>query len=533
MKKSNDAPCQTTPHHQGSATGVARKQRHTRLLGAVIGLLLFLPLPGFAQETGAEEGLGEFVVTGVAQEHRPTIAILPAISFLHEDIVVRNVVRRDLELSGIFRVIDDSRAPEGDYDFSAPVELDPWQAIGAEAIVKVAARKRPDGLIDVLGLAYFPQTGSRPIYQHQFRIEKTDVRRTAHRITDALVGALTGRPSGFASQFAFSSRWGRHHRISTADADGHSLHPKTGLDYTALAPQFNGEGELFFVASKNYSPFKLTQLRSGKEQKEKLRAHESPLLQLEQGNDSDSLTVELPFDSSIYSFAFSKDESTLVLAVAEPTGSNLLKTTRSGAEKLYAEDFENLSETAIATQPTFSTSGRIAWVGGGARKVAGQTIGLKSGPARIYLDGKPVSPAGYSAASPEFCDTELGTVLLFSVEVSPRKSDLFLVQENGSGLRRLTQNQGSNTYPACSPDGRLVAYFSDRKENSGLYLLSLKRGISQKVMNKLGQGLTRSSLPAHQEAESPVEIVKPPVATPQASSPPPPPAIAAPITEKK
>ena len=39
-------------------------------------------------------------------------------------------------------------------------------------------------------------------------------------------------------------------------------------------------------------------------------------------------------------------------------------------------------------------------------------------------------------------------------------------------MKRLTQDQGSNTYPACSPDGRMVAFFSTR---GGLYTVEPAR----------------------------------------------------------
>ena len=37
--------------------------------------------------------------------------------------------------------------------------------------------------------------------------------------------------------------------------------------------------------------------------------------------------------------------------------------------------------------------------------------------------------------------------------------DLVMADEVGRGVSRLTQGQGSNSYPACSPDGRLVAFY--------------------------------------------------------------------------
>jgi TolB protein len=58
----------------------------------------------------------------------------------------------------------------------------------------------------------------------------------------------------------------------------------------------------------------------------------------------------------------------------------------------------------------------------------------------------------------------------------------------------LTQNQGSNSYPACSPDGRLLAFFSTRNKEKGLYVLSLKRFTTKKVLGSIGESLRWDAL---------------------------------------
>jgi TolB protein len=68
--------------------------------------------------------------------------------------------------------------------------------------------------------------------------------------------------------------------------------------------------------------------------------------------------------------------------------------------------------------------------------------------------------------------------------------------EAGGSLTRLTQNEGSNTYPACSPDGRLLAYFSKRSKDSGLYVKSLKsKQPAQKISSQSGESLRWAALP--------------------------------------
>ncbi|OQX66677.1 MAG: hypothetical protein B6A08_19250 [Sorangiineae bacterium NIC37A_2] len=155
-------------------------------------------------KTADESVLGEFVVTGTSAEHIPKVAILPSTSPAYEDVIVRGVVRRDFEISGFFDVIPDNKAPAGDYRFTAPVNVAAWQAIGAEAIIKVAAQDAGKDKIEVLGIAYFPSVGATPVYETKLTVTKDEARRTAHKITDDLIGALTGSPGGFSSRFTYS-----------------------------------------------------------------------------------------------------------------------------------------------------------------------------------------------------------------------------------------------------------------------------------------------------------------------------------------
>lgn len=399
-----------------------------------------------------ESLLGEFVVTGVVQEHIPKIAILPSLAPDLEDVIVRSVVRRDLEISGLFKLIPDQEAPSGLYGFNDPVDVKAWQTKGAEAIVKVAARALDANTIEVFGIAYFPSAGATPVYETKLTVPKTDVRRTAHKITDDLLGALTGRPGSFSSQFTYSGAWGRNRRVFTVDADGYGLTARTDAKATAISPAFGPGGDLFFVQSKNYSPFRLFRL--------------SP-------SDTEEKRFEVPYTRSMYGVAFNKDRTKMAVSVSEPEGSAIYVGDADGT------NFTRVSKTEVAIHPVFSPSGKLAWIGGTAEQ----------GGQRVYLDGKPISPSGFAAYAPTFCDTEDGIFVVYAVTVGNGRQDLVMSGERGQGLQRLTQNQGTNAYPACSPDGRLLAFFSDRKGENGLYVLSLKRWTTTKVLGAIGETL--------------------------------------------
>lgn len=422
---------------------------------AALGLVLGASNARAEDKAPDETLLGEFLIVGDEQDTRPMLAILPSLSPDLEDVIVRGVVRRDFELSGLFRMIADQKAPAGSYGFEDPVDVDAWRNVGAQVIVKVAARRSKDAdKIQVFGLAYLLATGKQPVFREMLEVPKEEVRVTAHRITDSLLEALTGRRGGFASHMTFSGKWSKNHTIFTVDADGHNLNRATEPDHTSISPFWGSNGSLFFSQSENYSPFRLDAIAPAK-----------------------APTVSFP--GSIYSAVFSDDGKKLALAVDENGGSSIYVGNADGS------GMKKVSNTVVSVHPVFSPSGKLAWIGGAA----------ENGLQRVYLDGKPVSPSGLSAASPAFCDTEDGIRLVFSVSIGGGRSDLVWTSESGKGIARLTQNSGSNTSPACSPDGRLLAYFSERKQESGLYVKSLKSFTSQKISSRIGDSLRWAALP--------------------------------------
>ncbi|MCA9638560.1 MAG: PD40 domain-containing protein, partial [Myxococcales bacterium] len=70
--------------------------------------------------------------------------------------------------------------------------------------------------------------------------------------------------------------------------------------------------------------------------------------------------------------------------------------------------------------------------------------------------------------------------------------------ERGRDPVRLTRGRGRNSAPACSPDGRLIAFFSTRKrgDGPGLYLMRVDgRRPAKKIANVVGDSLRWARVP--------------------------------------
>jgi WD40-like Beta Propeller Repeat len=54
--------------------------------------------------------------------------------------------------------------------------------------------------------------------------------------------------------------------------------------------------------------------------------------------------------------------------------------------------------------------------------------------------------------------------------------DIYVIRADGTGLRRLTRNQAQDIAPAGSPDGRMIAFTSDRDGRFEVYVMNADGG---------------------------------------------------------
>jgi len=416
------------------------------------------PKPAASVSAPDESILGTVEVDGsgtASLPPLPELAVVPLITASSADSMVTYVLRRDLELSGQFHVQALADAPPGPFTRDAPVDLAAFASKGAEYVVRTFAEPGA-GVTRLIAEAYLaPKPGGaptpagadppKPAYRGIVEAKPSDLRQSAHRLVDGLLGALTGRAGGFASQMTYASRVGRWRQAYILDSDGFNLHVSSPVGATVVSPVFGYGGALYYAISVAYSPF-----------------------QLAAGPVGSVLPMALP--GSVLGVAFSADERRAALATMSEGKSSLWIADAQGMRRVDA--------APLANHPALGPLGKLAYVGG--RPVQ-----------RVYIDGKPVSPPGLMASAPVFCDGPEGLLVVFSVTVAGG-SDIVAMDTGGGRIRRLTQRQGENTDPACSPDGRLVAFFSDTKspKSSGLFVMPVARPwLAKKVAEEVGAEL--------------------------------------------
>lgn len=406
-----------------------------------------------AADTPDESALGTIVVDGSAGglAPLPKLALMPVVTSSSLDPLLQMVVRRDLELSGQFELIEERAMPPGPFLRDTPVEHKAWATSHAETVVRVLVENPNDKNPILLGEAFLIEPNAkddgpvRAAFATRMETTQKTLRRSAHQLVDKLLGAITGRAGGFDSQLAYVARVGKWRRVMRLDADGFDLRPESPDGRTVISPTWGPGEHLFYAESLDFTSF-----------------------QLAFGPQGTRLPMRVP--GSVLGLAFSPDRSRLAVTAMEDGKSALWVGNRFALTKVDAAPFAN--------RAALSSDGKVAYVGG-------------AGAQRIYVDAKPISPTGFMASAPVFCDTPDGLLVAYTVGVGAG-ADIVISDPKGGGIRRLTQRQGSNTDPACSPDGRLVAFFSNAKtgKGPGLYIAPISRPfLAKKISNEVGDSL--------------------------------------------
>ena len=407
--------------------------------------------PSAATSAPDDSVLGTVQVTGAAGVGivYPKLAVVPLVTKSDADTLAQLVTKRDFELSDEYDVVDG--VPDGPFLRDTELTLGDWKKKGIEIVVRVwadgsgpATKLYGDLRFTTDRLAKEDATW-KAAFQTTVPIGAASVRGATHVLVDRLFGALTGKPGAFASELAYSTAVGTARQIRRLDADGFDLRDYGPAGQTALLPSIGSAGDIWYALSANYSPYRLVH-----------------------GPQATPLSLAAPGSLLGYSFSPTRDR----LAVAFMAG---------GVSTIYLGKADGTDLVAIKTpkyadHPVLGPLGKVAYVAD----------------YRVWVDGKAISPAGFVASAPTFCDTDLGLLVLFTVGVG-KGADLIGTDTTGGGLFRLTMGQGANTWAACSPDGRRVGYFSTRTngEGPGLYLANLRDpSRAHRISKEPGEGLS-------------------------------------------
>jgi TolB protein len=194
-------------------------------------LLAFLAVGAHAQDTL------DITVTGSGGRLFPVIVPV----FENEGNLpnsISEVVRADLERSGMFRLIDISpmTLPE-----PRVPDLAAMTARGADAVVAATVTTLPGGRYEIRFRLFDTTRGE--LGGMVLQMSPAQYRLTAHRIADYIYEKLTGIPGYFSTRIAYVVKSGQRYELHIADSDGANSQPALRSSESIISPTWSPDGQ--------------------------------------------------------------------------------------------------------------------------------------------------------------------------------------------------------------------------------------------------------------------------------------------------
>lgn len=407
------------------------------------------PIEDAAEVDPEQDLLGELVV----EAKRRAKLVLPKIAVLAppegQSAFLHDLLERDLALSGEFDVIE-LEQPMG---FDDPFDAKPFKQLGLEAVITAETREPDERHVGLAVRLYLPQVGDLAAWSSSDTAEQAERRLAGHRLSDGIIGALTGTDGPFASRLVLVRTEGTARRAYLVDADGEGLTPISPDEHLVVTATLDREARPYWAASQRNGAYRLY-------------------------TDGQPEPIPMAPPGSIYGITFAPNGTDVAMAIASNDDIQVFVGALGGAE-LTAH-----SNVDFALTPTFTPDGRVVYAG---------TRGSRR---RIYVEAKSVSPKEVSASTPTVCNHPDGRVLVYSVGLG-KNTDLVSSKLDGSDMTRLTWGSARNFSPTCSPDGRLLAFFSTRTKDGGpgLYLMRVDGRRPKKINAAVGDVLAWARIP--------------------------------------
>jgi TolB protein len=338
---------------------------------------------------------------------------------------IANVVRNDLERSGLFRPLDPASYIEKISDINVPPRFGDWRAIQAQGLVTGQTTLQSDGRLKV-DFRLWDIFGESQMIGLQYSTTPDNWRRIAHLVSDAIYQRITGEKGYFDTRIVFIAESGpkiaRRKRLAVMDEDGANPVFLTQGDYLVLTPRFNPTAQMIaYMSYINARPrVYLFDLETGRQE----------ML----GN----------FPNMTFSPRFSPDGRKVIMALDS-----------NGNSDIYVMDLQTRSVQRLTTDPGIDTAPCYSPDG---RQITFESN--RGGTQQVYVmnaDGSNVHRISFSAGrsgTPVW--SPRGDLIAFT-KITTGSFRIGVMHPDGSGERILStgwQDEG----PTWAPNGRVIMF---------------------------------------------------------------------------
>ncbi len=409
--------------------------RRRKLIGAAAALWLAGGSAAVAQESTG----GVVIDINNPQRSKYPIAI-PSATTGDPDSgsVVAQVATFDMKVSGWFKPLDMSAIAGNLRGEGVGIDTSRWKEAGAYGVIKYRSEVT-GGRLTIDFKLYEVEKGDRPVLQRSYHGAATDVRKLTHMWCNDVVFYYTGELGFFGSRLAFSAKGpSKTKRVMTVDFDGYGATSVTRNNSINILPAWSPSGsEIAFTSYMRYNPDLYVVSASGGRPR-RLSHYDGMNTGASWSPDGSKLAVTL-----------SKDGQPDVYIISVFDGKIIQRLTNNRAIDSGA-----------------------AWSPGG-NEIA--FVSDREGGPQIFLmnaDGssqRRVSMNGSYNTTPTW-NPRKGTRQLAYTTRDGDTFDIVTLDLNTGKMVRITQNEGVNEEPSFSPNGRAIAFASQRKGGAGIYV---------------------------------------------------------------
>ena len=376
-----------------------------------------------------------------------------------------DVVRTDLDFSGILELVSKSFNPLQKPGAPAEVDFKSWAGAPASAMLLAFGGFTVSGNnMEISAWLNDVRDGSLPpVIGKVYRGEATEAqtRVFAHQFADEIISKLSGGLPGIAStQIAFVSNRGGNKEIWVMDYDGENQHQVTQLHTISLTPRWSPDASR--IAFTCYA----------------------------QPGSSSVLTAQICVYSTLTSklVSWPRFKGTNASPSWSPDGSQMMfMSSMLGNPELFLSDasggrpkrltFSNGANTSPSWNP--KTGQQVAFVsdrGGIPQLYTMNSDGSSQSKVNLPDMGYVIDPAW----SPN------GQLLAFSWRRPNGNYDLYVMEIVSHQLVELTRDAGRNERPSWAPDGRHLVFESTRTGTRQIWSM-IADGTGARQLTKQGQ----------------------------------------------
>ena len=344
------------------------------------------------------------------------------------------VVRADLERSGLFRALDPNSFIEKQTNIDYAPTFADWRVIKSEALVSGRIVMESDSRMRV-EFRLWDIFGGEQLSGLRLAATPDNWRRMAHKVSDAIYSQLTGESGYFDSRIVFIDESGpktdRKKRLAIMDQDGANPQFLLTGPSTVITPRFSPSTQkITYMSYENIVPAIY-------------------LLEIETGRRE----LLGSFPGMTFAPRFSPDGNTMILTLA-----------KGGNSDIYAMDLRSRSTTRLTTNPAIDVS--ASYAPDGKQIVFNSDRG---GSPQIYTmaaDGRNAKRISFGKGrynAPVW--SPRGDKIAF-VKSTGGKFHIGVMNPDGSGERLLTESY-LDEGPTWSPNGRVILFSRETRGRSG------------------------------------------------------------------